>query len=110
MQGAAWSKRLQFAGLNPGEVTVRAARLVWRFALPAVLAAAMAGCAGSNVSGSAASVTGDAQGGKVPYAEGRIQTAMEAAQAHCGQFGKKAQVTQMSPAAEDGGTVGFQCR
>jgi hypothetical protein len=75
-----------------------------------MLAAVMAGCAGSSVSGGAANVTGDAQGGKVPYAEGRIQTAMEAAQSHCGQFGKKAQVTQMSPAAEGGGNVGFQCR
>jgi hypothetical protein len=87
-----------------------AARLVGRFALAAALAAAMAGCAGSSESGSAASVTGDAKGGKVPYAEGRISTAMEAAQAHCGQFGKKAQITQMSPAAEGGGVVGFQCR
>jgi hypothetical protein len=78
----------------------------------AALAAAIAGCAGSSESGSAASVTGNQQGGKVPYAEGKMQAAMDAAQAHCGQFGKKAQLTQMSPAAaaEGGGVVGFQCR
>ncbi len=85
-------------------------RWVGRIAFLAALAAAMAGCAGSSESGSAASVTGDQQGGKVPYAEGRMQPAMDAARAHCGQFGKKAQITQMSPAAEGGGVVGFQCR
>ena len=87
-----------------------ATRCIGRFAFLAVLAATTAGCAGSSESGSAASVTGNQQGGKVPYAEGRMQIAMDAAQAHCGQFGKKAQITQMSPAAEGGGVVGFQCR
>jgi len=72
------------------------------------LGLAMTGCAGS--SGNLASVTGNQQGGKVPYAEGNMPAAMDAAQAHCGQFGKKAQITQMSPAAEGGGVVGFQCR
>jgi hypothetical protein len=38
-----------------------------------------------------------------------MQAASSAAQAHCAQFGKKAQITQMVPAAE-GGTIGFQCR
>ena len=85
-------------------------RCVGRIALLAALAAAMAGCAGSRESGNAASVTGNQQGGKVPYAEGNMQPAMDAARAHCGQFGKKAQITQMSPAAEGGGVVGFQCR
>jgi hypothetical protein len=85
-------------------------RCVGRIAFLAALAAAMAGCAGSSDSGGAASVTGDQQGGKVPYAEGQMQPAMNAAQAHCGQFGKKAQITQMTPAAEGGGVVGFQCR
>ena len=69
---------------------------------------AITGCAGS--SGSTASVTGNEQGGKVPYAEGGIQAAMDAAQAHCRQFGKKGQIVQMSPAAEGGGVIGFQCR
>ena len=69
---------------------------------------AIAGCAGS--SGNLASVAGNEQGGKVPYSEGNMPTAMDAAKAHCGQFGKKAQITQMSPAAEGGGVVGFQCR
>ena len=92
--------------MNPGSVVPCIGRIV----VTAALAAAMAGCAGSSESGSAASVAGDQQGGKVPYAEGKMQTAMDAAQAHCGQFGKKAQMTQMSPAAEGGGVVGFQCR
>jgi hypothetical protein len=74
--------------------------------LLAVLAAVMAGCAGSSGS---ASVTGNEQGGKVPYAEGGLPAAMDAAKAHCGQFGKKAAITQMTPAAE-GGVIGFQCR
>jgi hypothetical protein len=89
-----------------GSVVPRIGRIV----AAAALAAAMAGCAGSSESGSAANVTGNQQGGKVPYAEGKMQIAMDAAQAHCGQFGKKAQMTQMSPAAEGGGMVGFQCR
>jgi hypothetical protein len=92
--------------MSPGSVVPRIGKIV----ATAVLAAAMAGCAGSSESGSAASVTGNEQGGKVPYAEGKMQTAMDAAQAHCGQFGKKAQMTQMSPASEGGGVVGFQCR
>jgi len=74
------------------------------------LALALAGCAGTSESGAPVSVSGDQQGGKVPYAEGKMQAAMEAAQTHCRQFGKKAQITQMSPADEGGGTVGFQCR
>jgi hypothetical protein len=78
--------------------------------LLAALSAAVAGCAGSSESGSAGSVTGDQQGGKVPYAEGKMQDAMDAAQAHCRPFGKKAQIIQMSPAAEGGGMLGFQCR
>jgi len=76
----------------------------------AALAAAVAGCAGTSESGTAASVTGDQQGGKVPYAEGKMQSAMDAAQAHCRQFEKKAQIIQMAPAVEGGGVVGFQCR
>jgi hypothetical protein len=74
----------------------------------AVLAAGLAGCAGSM--GSAGSVAGNEQGGKVPYAEGGIQAAGEAARAHCSQYGKKAAITAMTPADAGGGTVGFQCR
>jgi hypothetical protein len=70
---------------------------------------AIAGCAGQSDVGSTAGVVGNQQGGKVPYTEGNIQGASSAAQAHCAQFGKKAQITQMVPAAE-GGTIGFQCR
>jgi hypothetical protein len=88
----------------------RLARCVGKMTLVAALAAAVAGCAGSSESASPANVTGNQQGGKVPYAEGSMQSAMDAAQAHCRQFGKKAQITQMSPAAEGGGVVGFQCR
>lgn len=87
------------------------ASLAWRLhsiALLAAAAAALAGCAGS--SASLPSVTGNEHGGKVPYAEGSMPAAMDAAKAHCSQFSKKAQITQMSPAAEGGGVVGFQCR
>jgi hypothetical protein len=70
---------------------------------------AIAGCAGQSDVGSTADVVGNQQGGKVPYTEGNIQAASSAAQAHCAQFGKKAQITQMMPGAE-GGTIGFQCR
>jgi hypothetical protein len=83
-------------------------RRLRRFALLAALATAVAGCAGS--SGTLPSVSGNEQGGKVPYAEGSMPAAMDAAKAHCSQFGKKAQMTQMSPATEGGGVVGFQCR
>jgi hypothetical protein len=54
--------------------------------------------------------TGNEQGGKVPYAEGGIQAAGEAAQTHCRQYGKKAAITAMTPSDGGGGTVGFQCR
>ncbi len=69
---------------------------------------ALTACAGASVS--TANVTGNEQGGKVPYAEGGIQSAMDAAQAHCRQFGKKGQIIQMTPSPEGGGVIGFQCR
>ena len=76
-----------------------------------LLAMLPAACAGSSQTGSALGVTGNEQGGKVPYSEGGVQAAGDAARAHCSQFGKKAQITQMQPAAEGGGgTLGFQCR
>jgi hypothetical protein len=74
----------------------------------AVLAAGLGGCAGSM--GSAGGVTGNEQGGKVPYAEGGIGAAGEAARAHCSQYGKKAAITAMTPSDGGGGIVGFQCR
>jgi hypothetical protein len=73
-----------------------------------MLAAGLGGCAGSM--GSAGSVTGNEQGGKVPYAEGGIGAAGEAAQVHCRQYGKKAAITAMTPSDGGGGSVGFQCR
>jgi hypothetical protein len=83
-------------------------RPVRSIAMLTAAAIALAGCAGS--SAILPSVTGNEQGGKVPYAEGSMPAAMDAAKAHCSQFNKKAQMTQMSPAAEGGGIVGFQCR
>ena len=77
-------------------------------AVLAVAAVALAGCAGSGAT--PPGVTGNEQGGKVPYAEGGMPAAMDTAKAHCGRFNKKAQITQMSPAAEAGGVLGFQCR
>jgi hypothetical protein len=74
----------------------------------AVLALALAGCAGST--GTLPNVTGNEQGGKVPYAEGNMPAAMDAAKAHCASFNKKAQIIQMSPGTDGGGVVGFQCR
>jgi predicted lipoprotein with Yx(FWY)xxD motif len=96
----------QFLHLN--EPVTCAAGLVAALLLCLALIA-LAGCAGQSDVGSTASVVGDQQGGKVPYTEGNIQAASSAARAHCAQFGKKAQITQMVPAAE-GGTIGFQCR
>ena len=73
-----------------------------------LLAGSLGGCAGSM--GSAGSVSGNEQGGKVPYSEGGIGAAGEAANAHCRQYGKKAAITAMTPSDGGGGTVGFQCR
>ncbi len=96
------SRRLQISGRG------FVGRRLRSIALVAALALDLAGCTGST--GTLPSVTGNEQGGKVPYAEGAIPAAMDAAKAHCGQVNKKAQITQMSPAAEGGGVVGFQCR
>jgi hypothetical protein len=75
----------------------------------AVLAALLEGCAGSGGVGNAQDVTGDERGGKVPYQDGAMPAAMNAAQAHCGKFGKKAQIIQMNQGAE-GGQLSFECR
>ena len=85
-------------------------RLVVTTAATAAMLFLLAGYAGSPGVGSAAAVTGDQRGGKVPYAEGGMQQAMDAATSHCSQFGKKAQIVQMTPAAQGGGTLGFECR
>jgi hypothetical protein len=70
-----------------------------------VLGGACAGPGGM----SDADVTGDERGGKVSYAEGKVSAAMNATQAHCAKFGKKAQITQMMPGSQ-GGQIGFECR
>ena len=82
-------------------------RVMRLFAVAAV-AASLAACAGSSEVGTGQAVSGNERGGKVPYQEGAVSSAMSAAQAHCGKFGKKAQITQMNPSA-DGGEVAFQC-
>jgi hypothetical protein len=84
------------------------AQSVLQFAVAAALLALAAGCAGPGGM-SAADVTGDERGGHVAYAEGNVGAAMNATQAHCARFGKKAQITQMTPAAQ-GGQIGFECR
>ena len=80
-----------------------------RIAAIAALATLMTGCAAPGEIGAGPSVTGNQAGGKVPYAEGQMSAAMNASQAHCAQFGKKAQITQMVPSS-DGGMIGFECR
>jgi hypothetical protein len=87
---------------------VGAARVRLLFVL--ALAGLAAACTGASQTGSALTATGDEHGGKVPYSEGGVQAAGDAARAHCSRFGKKAQITQMQPAEGGGGTIGFQCR
>ena len=55
-------------------------------------------------------VSGDGRGGKTHYGPGGMSGAMDAATAHCRQFGKKALVTQMQPAPDGSGDLGFECR
>jgi hypothetical protein len=52
-------------------------------------------------------VAGNETGGKLPFAEGQMPAAMSAAQAHCGKFGKKAQIIKMTPGAQGGGEIGL---
>jgi hypothetical protein len=79
------------------------------FAIAALaLAASLSACAGSGGVGTADGVSGDERGGKIPYHDGAVSSAMNAAQAHCGKFGKKAQITQMNPSG-DGGQIAFLC-
>lgn len=79
------------------------------FATPALaLAASLSACANSGGVGSSEGVSGDERGGKIPYQDGAVSNAMSAAQAHCGKFGKKAQITKMDPSG-DGGQIAFLC-
>lgn len=52
-------------------------------------------------------VTGNAQGGVMPWFATNEQIAFNAAQAHCAKYGKDARITQIVPRA--GGTVAFDC-
>jgi hypothetical protein len=72
------------------------------------LAASLSACAGSGGVGSSEAVSGSESGGTVPYRDGAVSSAMSAAQAHCGKFGKKAQITKMGPSG-DGGQIAFLC-
>jgi hypothetical protein len=84
-------------------------RRAWRLvAGVAAAAACLAACANSGEVGTGQSVTGNERGGKLPYQDGAVSSAMSAAQAHCGKFGKKAQITQMTPSG-DGGQIAFEC-
>lgn len=86
-----------------------------RIAAVAMLAALMGGCAnpgagtGTNATTSLG-VIGTEQGGRVPYGPGNLQAAMNAATVHCAKFGKRAQITQMAPAPDGSGAIGFECR
>ena len=65
----------------------------------------VAGCA--SPSGTAAGLTGDERGGKIPNGVGN-PAAMNAVRTHCQQFGKKSFITQMNVASE-GGQLVFEC-
>src|SRR5438876_4329639 len=58
----------------------------------------VAGCA--SPSGTAAGLTGDERGGKIPYAAGNMPAAMNSVRTHCQQFGMKSFMTQMNVASE----------
>jgi hypothetical protein len=92
---------------------VLAKRLAQRaaaFAIPAFIAA---GCASPTAdlssSGSTAAVVGDQRGGRIERGVDNTPAAMQAAIAHCAQFGKKAQLTRMD-APSLGGLMAFECR
>ena len=59
-----------------------------------------AGCSGPKV-------TGNSQGGAMPWFATNTENAFNAAQAHCQKYGKDARITQMVPIA--GGSVAFDC-
>lgn len=52
-------------------------------------------------------VTGNAQGGVMPWFATNTNDAFNAAQAHCQKYGRDAKITQVNPYA--GGTVAFDC-
>ena len=66
----------------------------------------LAGCASPG--GTAAGLTGDERGGKIPYAAGNMPAAMNSVRAHCEQFGKKSFISQMN-VVSDGGQLVFEC-
>ena len=103
-------RRTLFDPVNSTPVCRQRTTRSLRLSFVVALATLPLACAGANQSGSAPGVTGNEQGGRVPYTEGGVQAAGDAARAHCSQFGKKAQITQMQPADAGGGTIGFQCR
>lgn len=91
------------------DAIARQRRNIGRLIVVTALAAGLTACANSGGDvGSGQGVTGNERGGKIPYQDGAVSNAMSAAQAHCSKFGKKAQVTQMSPSG-DGGQIGFEC-
>ncbi len=87
-----------------------------RIAVAAILAALLTGCAdsggiapqGASQGPAVEGVTGNEHGGKVSYQDGGQPAAMNAARAHCGNFGKKAQITKMTPTSS-GMELGFEC-
>jgi hypothetical protein len=86
-----------------------------RSAVVIVLTAMLAGCAGSGEVGppggagqAVEGVTGNERGGKISYQDGGQPAAMNAATAHCRNYGKKAQITKMTPASS-GMDLTFEC-
>jgi uncharacterized lipoprotein YajG len=82
-----------------------------RIGLSLVLMFLLAGCATdtSAVTGTdTSSVTGDERGGKLSYAEGKVQVAVKVPQAYCAKFRKRGRIIRMVPASE-GGEIGFEC-
>lgn len=57
--------------------------------------------------GCAAQVTGNSQGGIMPWHGINEQKAFAAAQEHCQKYGKDARINQVTPYA--GGSVTFDC-
>ena len=95
----AWSdESCRFAVKNPGPAV--------RIVAIGIVLVLVAGCA--SPSGTAAGLTGDERGGKIPYAAGNMPAAMNSVRTHCQQFGKKSFITQMNVASE-GGQLVFEC-
>ena len=79
-----------------------------RIAAIAALVALMAGCAGPSLTGTGLNMTANELGGKIPNGVSNMPASGNAARAHCAQFGKKAQITQMD-APSQGGMLAFEC-